>query len=207
VGQSNEWLAEALVQQAAVRLPPDHNEKWVQKMFEAFRPAPRAVAAAALLSSFAVLPALAQTSPAPSTTPAPAASSTNATAAAGTPTASGQEAKHSAAVEAHIANLKKKLMITKDQEATWETFASVMRENGEAIEAAVQERESTKDMDAIHDLQSYAKVAQVHADGAQKLAAAFQPVYDALTPAQKKNADTMFEHTRGGKMGGAKKKS
>jgi periplasmic protein CpxP/Spy len=155
-------------------------------MFQAFRPATRAVAVAALLSSFAVLPALAQTSPAA----APAA----------------KEAKHSAAVESHIDALKKKLAITSAQESTWETFAAVMRDNGEAIEAAVQEREATKDMDAIHDLQSYANVAQVHADGAKKLAAAFQPVYDSLSPAQKANADTMFEHTRHGKMDGGKKK-
>ena len=174
-------------------------------MFQAFRPATRAVAVAALMSGLIALPALAQTSPAPVaappvSTPVP---SVNATAAASAPVA--QEAKHSAAVEAHIAGLKKKLMITSAEEATWDTFASVMRDNGEAIEAAVQEREATKSMDAIHDLQSYAKVAQVHADGAQKLAAAFQPVYDSLSPAQKKNADVMFEHTRTGKMDGKKK--
>ena len=164
-------------------------------MFQAFRPSTRAVAAAALLSSFVALPALAQTSPAPTA---------NATAAAA-PAA--KEAKHSAAVESHITALKKKLMITSAQESTWDTFAAVMRDNGEAIEAAVQEREASKNLDAIHDLQSYANVAQVHADGAKKLAAAFQPVYDSLSPEQKKNADTMFEHTRTGKMGGGKKKS
>ena len=166
-------------------------------MFQAFRPATRAVAAAALLSSFVALPALAQTSPTP-------AASSNAMAAA-TPAA--REAKHSAAVESHIAELKKKLMITSAQESTWATFAAVMRDNGEAIESAVQEREASKNLDAIHDLQSYANVAQVHADGAKKLAAAFQPVYDSLSPEQKKNADTMFERTRTGKMGGGKKKS
>ena len=171
-------------------------------MFQAFRPATRAVAAAALMSGLIALPALAQTSAPPVSTPAPSA-----TATAAAPAPAAQEAKHSAAVESHIAGLKKKLMITSAQEQTWDTFASVMRDNGEAIEAAVQEREATKSMDAIHDLQSYAKVAQVHADGAQKLAAAFQPVYDALSPAQKKNADMMFERTRTGKMDGAKKKS
>ena len=174
-------------------------------MFQAFRPATRAVAAAALMSGLIALPALAQTSPVaapPVSTPTPSA---NATAAASPPAA--QEAKHSAAVESHIAGLKKKLMITSAQEQTWDTFASVMRDNGEAIEAAVQEREATKDLDALHDLQSYANVAQVHADGAKKLAAAFEPVYAALTPAQKKNADTMFEHVRTGKPDGAKKKS
>lgn len=167
-------------------------------MFQAFRPATRAVAAAALLSSFAVaLPALAQTTPAA----APAAS-----APAAAPATAAKAEKHSAAVESHIAELKKKLMITDAQNATWETFAQVMRENGEAMESAIQDREANKDLDAIGDLKSYAKVAQVHADGAQKLAGAFQPVYDSLSPAQKKNADTMFEHTRHGKMDGAKKK-
>ena len=174
-------------------------------MFQAFRPATRAVAAAALLSSFVVLPALAQTSPAPTDAPAASAPSSSATAAAAS--APAKEAKHSAAVESHIAALKKQLKITSDQEATWDTFAAVMRDNGEAIEAAVQEREATKDLDALHDLKSYANVAQVHADGAKKLAAAFEPIYSALTPAQKKNADTMFEHVRTGKPDGAKKKS
>ena len=173
-------------------------------MFQAFRPATRVVAAAALLSSFAVaLPVMAQTSPPPGAVPmatAPAAT----TAAAPAPAAKAE--KHSQGVEAHIANLKKKLMITDAQTPTWNTFAEVMRENGEAMESAIQEREATKDLDAIHDLQSYAKVAQVHADGAQKLAGAFQPVYDSLSPAQKKNADTMFEHTRHGEPDGAKKK-
>jgi periplasmic protein CpxP/Spy len=162
-------------------------------MFQAFRPATRAVAAAALLSSFAVaLPAMAQTS-------APAAAP-----AASTPTAKAE--KHSARVDQHIAELKKTLKITPAQDATWETFAAVMRENGEAMEAAIQEREETKDLDAIHDLQSYAKVTQIHADGAAKLASAFQPVYDSLSPDQKKNADTLFEHSRHGKPPGAPKK-
>ncbi|HLZ67807.1 MAG TPA: Spy/CpxP family protein refolding chaperone [Aliidongia sp.] len=179
-------------------------------MFQAFRPATRAVAAAALLSGFAVaLPALAQTSP-PSTTTsattAPAAAATAPSSVATAPAATPKAEKHSQRVEAHIADLKKKLTITPAQDATWETFAQVMRDNGQAMEEAIQERESTKDLDAIHDLQSYAKVAQVHADGAQKLAAAFQPVYDSLSPAQKKNADTMFEHTRHGTKEAAKKK-
>jgi hypothetical protein len=184
-------------------------------MFQVFRPATRAVAAAALLSGFAVaLPALAQSSPAtgsapPISAPAPAPTapsvSSNATAAA-TPAPAAKAEKHSARVEAHIADLKKKLKITDAQDATWETFAAVMRENGEAMEAAIQEREDTKDLDAIHDLQSYAKIAQTHADGAQKLAAAFQPVYDSLSPAQKKNADALFENTRHGGAEHAKKK-
>lgn len=175
-------------------------------MFQAYRPAVRAVAVAALLSSFAALPALAQTSPAAGAAPAAGAPASSATATTAS-TSAAKEAKHSAAVEAHIANLKKKLMITPAQDSAWNTFAEVMRDNGEAIEAAVQERDASKNLDAIHDLQSYAKVAQVHADGAQKLAAAFQPVYDALSPEQKKNADTMFDHTRHGKMDGGKKKS
>lgn len=163
----------------------------------------------ALLSGFAVaLPALAQTSPAAAPPAASAPSSGNATAAAApaaTPAAKAE--KHSANVEAHIAQLKKQLKITDAQNATWETFAQVMRENGEAMESAIQEREANKDLNAIEDLKSYANVAQTHADGAQKLAAAFQPVYDSLSPAQKKSADTMFEHTRHGKMTAPTKKS
>jgi hypothetical protein len=174
-------------------------------MFQAFRPATRAVAAAALLSSFAVaLPVMAQTSPPPGAVPgAPAASAS--TAAAPAPAA--KAAKHSQRVEAHIADLKKKLMITDAQDPQWESFASVMRDNGEAMEAALQERDASKGISAEQDLQSYAKIAQTHADGAQKLAAAFQPLYDSLSPAQKKNADAMFEQTRRGDGGKANAKS
>jgi periplasmic protein CpxP/Spy len=137
-------------------------------------------------------------------TSAPPATPTASAPAAAAPAAKAEQ--HSARVDQHIAQLKKKLMITDAQNATWETFAQVMRDNGEAMEAAIQDREATKDLDAIHDLQSYAKVAQIHADGAAKLASAFQPVYDSLSPAQKKNADTMFENTRHGKMAPSKKK-
>ena len=180
-------------------------------MFQAFRPATRAVAVVALISGLAVaLPALAQSSPstaAPSTaapmttpaSPAPAASapaaSSHATAAT---TAADKAAKHSSRVEAQIADLKKRLMITDAQSAQWDSFAQVMRDNGEAMEQALQERDASKGISAVQDLQSYAKITQTHADGVQKLAAAFQPLYDSLTPAQKKNADKIFEQNRHG---------
>jgi hypothetical protein len=170
-------------------------------MFQAFRPATRAVAAAALLSGFAVtLPALAQSSPAA----APGVSS-NATAAA-TPAPAAKADKHSARVEAHIADLKKKLKITDAESSQWDSFAQVMRENGEAMEAAIQERDASKGISAEQDLQSYAKIAQTHADGAQKLAAAFQPLYDSFSADQKKSADQMFEQTRRGPLPAGKQK-
>ncbi|GGF23664.1 hypothetical protein GCM10011611_32190 [Aliidongia dinghuensis] len=189
-------------------------------MFRAFRPATRAVAAAALLSGIAVVgSALAQTSPAAPVpaaapaTPAPAAvppttsPTTAAAPAAAAPTA--QATKHSARVEAHIADLKKRLKITDAESKQWDDFAQVMRDNGTAMETALQERDASKGISAVQDLQSYAKIAQTHADGVQKLAAAFQPLYDSLSPEQKKNADTIFEQRRHGRTEHepAKKKS
>ena len=177
-------------------------------MFRAFRPATRAVAAAALLSGVALAgSALAQTSPAAPAaapaTPAPAAvppttpPTTAAAPAAAAPTA--QATKHSARVEAHIADLKKRLKITDAESKQWDDFAQVMRDNGTAMETALQERDASKGISAVQDLQSYAKIAQTHADGVQKLAAAFQPLYDSLSPEQKKNADTIFEQRRHGR--------
>jgi periplasmic protein CpxP/Spy len=143
----------------------------------------RHVLAAALLGSVALAPAFAQ---APSgTTPNPASP----------PAAKPQQtAKQDAAgVEAHIAQLQKKLKVTAEQKPQWDAFAQVMRDNATQFAVMTKSRsEKMKSLNAVDDLRSYQEIAQAHADGLKRLTTAFQAVYDTMSPEQKKNADTVF---------------
>jgi hypothetical protein len=58
---------------------------------------------------------------------------------------------------------------------------------------AFQARAHVGSMSAPANMQSYAALAQVHADGMQKLSAAFQTLYDTFPDAQKKVADDVFQ--------------
>jgi len=99
-------------------------------------------------------------------------------------------------VEQHITRLHAQLKITPDQQAPWDQFAQVMRDNAHTMDQAVQQRGTgLASMSAADDMQSYAQLAQMHAEGMQKLSAAFQTLYASMTDAQKKNADMVF-HAR-----------
>jgi len=96
-------------------------------------------------------------------------------------------------VDQHIAELHKELRITPAQQAQWDQFAQVMRDNAKDMDDALQQRVSGfASMNAVENLQSYAQIAQQHAQDTQKLATAFQALYGDLSDAQKKNADTVF---------------
>jgi len=98
-----------------------------------------------------------------------------------------------APVETRIADLHSKLKITADQETLWTAVAQEMRESGGTIAAATTERESkAKTMTAIDDLNSYADIATKHSESMKKFIAVFSPLYEAMTPEQKKNADEIF---------------
>lgn len=100
-------------------------------------------------------------------------------------------------VEARIGDLHKKLQIKPEQEELWGTVAQTMRDNATSMGDMIRDvRMKEKETSAIGDLQNYQKIAQAHADGAARLVAAFQPLYDSMGPEQKKVADTVFEHHR-----------
>jgi len=107
-------------------------------------------------------------------------------------------------VEARIKTLHDKLNITSDQEEAWANVASAMRDNETAFKAMIDEREKgSANMTAVDDLASYQKLMQAHADNAQKVLDAFQPLYESMSDAQKKNADAVFGDFEG-KMGSKK---
>lgn len=96
-------------------------------------------------------------------------------------------------VEARITELHQKLRITAAQEPEFKTFADVMRTNVTGMGNMARQRwEARKTMNAIDDLRSYEDMAQAHADHVRELVRAFQPLYDKLSPEQKKAADVAF---------------
>jgi periplasmic protein CpxP/Spy len=143
---------------------------------------------AALLGSVALAaPALAQASA--GATPNPAAP------VAAKPQQTGKQ--DAAGVDAHIAQLQKKLQITEQQKPQWDAFAQVMRDNATQFGVITNSRhEKMKALNAVDDLRSYQEIAQTHADGLKRLTAAFQAVYDSMSPEQRKNADSVFDDRR-----------
>jgi periplasmic protein CpxP/Spy len=110
------------------------------------------------------------------------------------PSASSQTVKprSDAQAEARITQLHKELKITKDQEGDWNALAQDMRDNARAMSSEIQSRNSTKPMNAVDNLKSYAQIADTHADGLKKIVPDFEKLYNAMSPAQKKTADTVF---------------
>jgi len=137
---------------------------------------------AALLASTMLLPVTgwAQTTPTTTTmaaTTAPAASS------------------RKAQVEQRIADMHATLHITPAEDPAFNTFAQVMLDNAQAMDAISNANENDLSMrTAVQALQQYAAVTQQHAQNVQKLSAAFGTMYATLSPAQQKMADEMFRN-------------
>ena len=96
-------------------------------------------------------------------------------------------------VEQRIADLHARLHITPDQQAQWDKFAQVMRDNAQKMHQTVEDRATKiKSMNASDNMLSYAQIATQHAQDLQNLASAFQPLYTSLSQDQQQTADAMF---------------
>jgi protein CpxP len=120
----------------------------------------------------------------------PAKSTTSTTTAKGS---------HSERVESRISEMHTKLKITPAEEGQWNNVAQAMRENAKTLDTLTQARISNANtMTAIADLKSYSEITDAHAEGLKKFVAAFQPLYDSMSDAQKKAADMLFQGHHGG---------
>ena len=98
-------------------------------------------------------------------------------------------------VEQRIADLHARLHITPDEQAQWDQFAQVMRDNAQHMRQTADDRAAKiKTMNASENMLSYAQIAMQHAQDVQKLASAFQPLYASLSPDQQRTADEMFRN-------------
>jgi hypothetical protein len=97
-------------------------------------------------------------------------------------------------VEQRIANLRRALRITANQEPKWNAVAQAMRENAANMDTliAANRKKPPQDMTAVDDLKSYQKHAQAHVDGLTNLITSFETLYAAMPDAQKKVADDVF---------------
>jgi periplasmic protein CpxP/Spy len=110
-------------------------------------------------------------------------------------------------VESRIADLHVKLKITPDQEPKWTEVAQVMRDNAKKMDELFKQRsQNLRTMTAIDDLRSYRDFTDAHSQGLQKLITAFEGLYTAMTPDQKKNADMVFAQSYGPNRGDSRGK-
>jgi Skp family chaperone for outer membrane proteins len=100
-------------------------------------------------------------------------------------------------VENHLTQLRAQLAITPAQQAPWEAFAKVSRDNATELHDRFQQRETLfARITAVENMADYATIAELHATQLRRLATAFQALYAALSPEQKQSADAAFRTRR-----------
>jgi protein CpxP len=98
-------------------------------------------------------------------------------------------------VEMRIKDMHAKLEITQAQEDQWAKVAEVMRDNARSMDTLTTARhKNANTMTAVDDLRSYGEIADAHAEGIKRLTPVFAALYDEMSDAQKKEADTLFRH-------------
>jgi hypothetical protein len=101
-------------------------------------------------------------------------------------------------VEGHIAFLKAELAITDAQAPLWDKVAAAMREDVAQMRAAMAQASADGEAPptALAYLERRARFAALRAEGEARFLAAFRPLYEALSPAQRKTADELLIHGR-----------
>ncbi|MBV8347734.1 MAG: Spy/CpxP family protein refolding chaperone, partial [Mycolicibacterium sp.] len=95
--------------------------------------------------------------------------------------------------ERYIKELHTRLQITPAEETQWNQFAAVMRENARDMDQAFMQRaEQFSSMNAVQNMQSYAQLAEAHAQRVEKLVPAFENLYNAMPEQQKQLTDQVF---------------
>jgi protein CpxP len=107
-------------------------------------------------------------------------------------------------VDRQIADLKKQLKITPQQEPQFNAFAEVMRNNAQELDALMQQASSGQP-NAVEQVKRFAQFSETQANGMKRLVPALQALYDSLSDPQKKVADRVLGggEEPGGPQGGA----
>lgn len=152
----------------------------------------RSLFSAALLAGVAgvgLAPAMAETAPAPANSPAQT------------------EAHHHGRgwltpgqlVDGRIAFLKTELKITPAQEAQWQQYASVMRQNAQSLDQAIATARQHRGtaMNAVERLEVRGEFAKVSAENQARLLTALKPLYASLSPDQQQVANALMTRHMG----------
>lgn len=164
-------------------------------MLHPINPAARGLAAATLLAALLLAsPSHAAVSDPPASAPAQLAQATPPSAP---PAATPKKPRRSPVdrIEDRIKSLHAALQITPEQEPQWNGVAQAMREQGQMMGNAIQQREHNPAMNAVDELKAYQAIVDAHAQGMQKLVPAFTALYASLSDDQKKKADVLFSRT------------
>src|SRR2546423_13127653 len=102
-------------------------------------------------------------------------------------------------VDRQIADLKKQLKITPQQEPQFNAFAEVMRSNEQDLDKLMQQGSANRQPNAVEELKQAQQLTETQAAGLKRLVPALQALYDTLSDQQKKVADQVM----GGGPGGA----
>ena len=125
--------------------------------------------------------------------PAAGFAQTSATPASVPSTAPALSRAEATRIDPRIKQLHTQLGITPAQQALWDQYAQVMRENAAAMSRAGDARAAKlESMDAIATMQSYADLSKLHGENMEKLAAAFTTLYNSFDATQKQRADSVF---------------
>ena len=148
--------------------------------------------AAALLVSATVLslnPVLAQTTPMPGDS---AAVQSQARHHAGSRMLPGQ------LVDGRIAFFKAELKITPEQETQWQSVATALRQNANALDEVINSaRQQRGTMDAVQRLTMRGQFDKARSDNDVRLLSAFKPLYARLSPEQQQTANQLFVQHHG----------
>ena len=120
--------------------------------------------------------------------------------AAGNAPPAGAPQSPTAQVDRKIADLKKQLKITPQQEPQFDAFAQVMRSNAQELDQAMRQAPSGPP-NAVEELKRFAQFTETQANGLKRLVPALQSLYDSLSDPQKKTADQVL--AGGEEAGGA----
>ena len=99
-------------------------------------------------------------------------------------------------IEGRIAYVKAELKITDAQAPLWNKVADTMRVNAKAMDsvlAGAKRDPNAPEPTAVDRLELRSRMADVRAQGSQQLLAAFKPLYDSLSPDQRKAADELLD--------------
>ncbi|HSU06949.1 MAG TPA: Spy/CpxP family protein refolding chaperone [Acetobacteraceae bacterium] len=94
-----------------------------------------------------------------------------------------------------LSQLYDNLRITPNQQPAWNRFAQSSLQNASALEQLYrQRRDSMQSMDAVQNLNAFARIQTQQAQDLQRLVPEFQALYTVLSPQQRQTADQMFRN-------------
>ena len=109
---------------------------------------------------------------------------------AGTPRGQAPAQSGAGDTDRQIADLKRQLKITPQQESQFNAFAQAMRDNAQQMDQLM--RQPPGQLNAVEDLKRTQQLAESQANGLKRLLPPFQALYDVLSDQQKKTADQVL---------------